>query len=290
MQVIGCQHLAASETSEHLEAFCTRGGTPCTTLRCAAILDGPLVAGKQQTLVCVLPSAEPAAQAGTAASPQATPPPVVRALAVCSSTAVCPPGRYLLYLWAAAPPVGADSDGSSAQQQAARVLQPVLAALADASELQRAAAPCGQQSAEPTVLPAAPGAKPRVLWAAFYSQSTSIRFAAHHSSGGGGGSQWPANVVPCPGPDASATFISAVEGAKQCYRLLFPPAGGANVDFPLDTRVQRQAEQQQGEPGDEQAAAASGLAEADSDDELVAALQAALQPAARPGIEPAALP
>ena len=75
-QIIRCQQLAAGEAAlgEWLAAFRPAAATRLT-LRCCAVLDGPPVPGKQQSIVAVLPAAGGSAGGGTDSSPA-----VVRAL------------------------------------------------------------------------------------------------------------------------------------------------------------------------------------------------------------------
>lgn len=320
-QIIRCQQLAAGEAALHEWLATFQPATASRlTLRCCAILDGPPVPGEQQSLVAVLPASEPAGGgdvAGTSrsgasgGSGSGGSPAVVRALALCGSTAVCPQGKYVLYLWAD----GGDCSGSgdSADPQgatAAAALWPALGALANASGLQGPAASTPPQppAAEPGSSEGEGGSgsgKPTVLWAAFYMQR-STHLLDEQAAAPPGSGRWPANVALCPGPDCSVTFVSAVEAAKACYWRLFPPVAGADAApeagaaaaeapgeaaataaggqqraapplFPLDPQARRP--QSAGEDGDVDgaAAAAAGAPDADSDDEALAALQAALR-------------
>lgn len=266
-----------------------------STHRCCAVLDGPLVPGEQHSMIAVLPAAV-AQAAGAGTSSPSGGGQVVRALALCSSTAVCPPGKHLLYLWADAGD-GSCSGGSSSNGQqagAAEALLPALAALADTSSLQAqggahsssvdAAAAAAAEQADHAQADSSRGSgngRPAVLWAAFYTQDSSQLVPAEQLAGGSGG-RWPSNVALCPGPDSSVTLASAVKAAKRCYWQLFPAGegrGGAAA-FPLDPRQPGE------EAGSEGAGAADGAAgaaaaadDAGSDDEALAALQAALQAA-----------
>jgi hypothetical protein len=303
LQTIRCRQLAATEAGLG-ELLAALGPTveEQRTLRCCAVLEGPPVAGEQQTLLAVLPppTATATAQAqqqqqqqqGVMASG------VVRALALCNSTAVCPPGRHLLYLWAAAGP----ESGGGGEHAAAQALLPVLAALADVDpgEVLRGGAgdtqaPAGESTdaqlaaggnvtdthrADGVAAGGAgtPTVRPAVLWASFYTQS-SRRLAA------GGGGRWPANVALCPGPDSTATFSSAVEAAQECYWRLYADKHSSRPPFPLVPKARRAAAAKEqgdaaaaGEPGAVAAAAGS-----DSDDEVVAALQ---QVMGRMGLQP----
>lgn len=83
-QVIRCQHLAAGEPflQEWLATF--RPETSASAVhRCAAVLDGPLVPGEQQSLLVMPPGALPGTHAVHA----------VRGLALSTSTKACPPDR-----------------------------------------------------------------------------------------------------------------------------------------------------------------------------------------------------
>lgn len=248
-------------------------------------------------MIAVLPAAV-AQAAGAGASSARTGTQVVRALALCSSTAVCPPGRHVLYLWTDACDASSSSSSSSGQQtSAADALLPALAALADTASLQAdssvpgshgdAAAAAAElaSSAEPSSSSGSGSGKPAVLWAALYTQDSPQLVPAEQLAGPSSG-RWPSNVVLCPGPDSTVTMASAVEAAKDCYWQLFPPgdrgAGTAGAAaFPLDPRQPRE------EAGAEDEGAADGTAgtaaaaddDAASDDEALAALQAALQAA-----------
>lgn len=294
-QVIRCSQLAAGEAAlgDFLATF--RPDTEDSlTHCCCAVLDGPLLPGEHQTLVAVPPGGD----AGMAA--------VVRGLALSHGTAVCPRGRHLLRLWTPALPPASSSSiiASSLEEQvqsaAAAALLPVLTQLADARGLQPRELPQQQQQGlgegevavgqqQPAPEAAAAGAaaetasadevqangpaKPAVLLAAFYT-ARSMRLAQPDTAAAS--RRWPANVALCPGPDASATYVSAIQAAKQCYWQLFPaePAaseaagasgrGGSSdqAQFPLDLRpLGRDSEAD---------------ADAASDDEALEALQATL--------------
>lgn len=308
-QIIRCQQVAANAAAlaEWLATFHPSTAAR-TTHRCCAVLDGSPVPGEQQSMVVVLP---PASGAG----------PPVRALAVGSSTAVCPPGKWLLYLWADAGPAGGAQQPDAGGSPAAAALLPALAALADvaglrgpaavgaAAEPEAAAAAAagtqgGQEAAgaagagETAAAAAAEGVGPAALWAAFYSH-TALQLEPPGELSSGGGGRWPPNVALCPGPDASTTFVSAVDAAKRCYWQLFPPAAAgpeeaaageeagtsgsgssAPPPFPLDPGQRRRPAAAGQEDGGGAAGAAAGTAaaeDADSDDEAVAALRAALR-------------
>lgn len=296
-QTIRCQRLAAnaSALAGWLEALRPATATS-STHRCCAVLDGPPVPGEQHSMAAVLLAAA-VPPSGLGASGTSCAGRVVRALTLCSSTAVCPPGKHLLYLWADA----SDGDSSSGGQHAGAdgVLLPALAALADTGTLQAqvsargspadAASAAAQQAehAEPDGSRAG-HEKPAVLWAAFYTQD-SPQLVPPEQLVGSSGSRWPTNVALCPGPDSSVTLASAVEAAKRCYWQLFPPgdcgtaAAGGAAAFPLDPQ-----QPGQGEAGSEDAGAADGTGgaaraasteDAGSDDEALVALQAALQAA-----------
>ena len=327
LQTIRCQQLAAGEAALHewLATFQPAAATRLT-LRCCAILDGPAVPGEQQSLVAVLPAGGQAAgghgsgmNGGDASDIGSGPPAVVRALALCGSTAVCPQGKHLVYLWADG---GGSSDSSSSSSSseeqrggaaAAAALLPALAALADTSGLQ---GPAGSTPATTDGEGGGSGNKPAVLWAAFYTQRSTLLLDSPAAAQPGGGGRWPANVALCPGPDSSLTFVSAVEAAKACYWRLFPPEGSAAAalegaaaaageggegtdpgaaepvqgrqqqaalpHFPLDPHARRP--QSAGEEGEANGAAGTAAeADADSDDEALAALQAALRQVAGDG-------
>ena len=298
-QAVRCRQLAANAAA--LEEWVATFHPPVaagSTHRCCAVLDRPLVPGEQHSMVVVLPT--------TAGS-------VVRALALGSSTAVCPPGKHLVYLWvdagsgdAGSSAAGSSSSSSTSGQPAAvEALLPALAALADTCALQpsssssnvdaAAGAAAGAAASEQDAgagLAGSGGAsssKPTALWAAFYTQDTrQLLLQPGRGEAGGGVGRWPANVTLCPGPDSSATFVSAVEAAKQCYWRLFPAAeaaegeaaaAAAEAAFPLDPGHPRA--EPEGDDDDDNAAAAGAAVpaagDADSDDEAVAALQAALR-------------
>ena len=322
IQTIRCQQLAAGEAALHewLATF-QPAATTRLTLRCCAILDGPPVPGEQQSLVAVLPADSQAAgghgsgmSGGDASGTVSGGPAVVRALALCGSTAVCPQGQHLVYLWADGG--GGSGSSSSSEEQsggatAAAALLPALAALADTSGLQ---GPAGSTPAMSVGEGGGSGNKPAVLWAAFYAQRSTHLLNSPAAAQPGGGGRWPANVALCPGPDSSLTFVSAVEAAKACYWRLFPPEGPAAAvapegaaaaagegagpgaaepaqgrqqqaalpPFPLDPQARRP--QSAGEEGEANGAAGTaGEADADSDDEALAALQAALRQVASGG-------
>lgn len=277
------------------------------THRCCAVLDGPLVSREQQTLVALLP---PMGQVA-GRSHQA----VVRALALSSSTAVCPPGTHLLYLWTQASRnsstvtggiISSSSNvgsigGSCQPQPAAHMLLPALAALADVTKLQplTSSSSCSskdsstaadgtaavERSVDVEALTAHAGSagssseasKPSVLWAGFYSQTSKHLALGGSSTSADIGSRCPANVTLCPGPDSTATFASAVEAARKCYWRLFPPEDSDAAVFPLDPQAPQQQQQSvQAEQGATRAGA-EPAEDVDSDDEVVAALQAAMQ-------------
>lgn len=292
--MIRCRHLAANEAAlvEWLPTFQPAAATHLTH-RCCAVLDRPPVTGEQQSMVAVLPEGA-AAAGGAAGSGSSGGGPVVRALALSSSTAVCPAGKHLLYLWVNAG-TNLSSASSSSQQAAAAALLSALAALADTRGLQRGGDP--GEGATDACEPAE--GKPAALWAAFYSQrSMQLLPRGGASSDGTASGRWPANVALCPGPDATASFVSAVEAGKACFWQLFPPdppaavaaagvesnegaaeaAAGAQAAaaaplFPLDPQARRQQDTSEAEG----AAAAEAGDDAGSDDEAVAALQAALR-------------
>lgn len=258
-------------------------------------------------MLVVLPGGQASGSGGSGAV-------VARALAVSSSTAVCPPGKFLLYLWADAGPAdlsaAAGSGAGSSQRSAAEALLPALAALADTAGLQGLANGGGASGADPasaaadsSTEAASSSSRPAALWAAFYTQtSTQLLPAGEQQPGdGSSGGRWPANVALCPGPDGSATCVSAVAAAKAAYWQLFPPseaaadaaqAGAGAGDagstdegtpaaapaapvFPLDPQRRRQQSEEEG--GMAAAAGDGAAADADSDDEALAALQAALR-------------
>ena len=71
---------------------------------------------------------------------------------------------------------------------------------------------------------AAQGVRPRALLAAFHTQ-TGSRIAHYTAS-------WPENTVLCPGPDHTASFLSAVQDAKACFaRWARSAAAGAAGKF-----------------------------------------------------------
>ena len=157
LQVIRCGQLAAGEAalSDFLSTFCPDAST-ATTHRCCAVLDAPLLPAEHQTLLVVPPSPGAAAQPASSSSSsgggggglgvgeqqsaadvsagrdssQGGPAAAVRGLLLSHSTAVCPRGRHLLYLWTQG---GCPGGG----QPAAEALLPVLGQLADASQLQQ---------------------------------------------------------------------------------------------------------------------------------------------------------
>ena len=323
LQVIRCSHLAANEAvlRQALPAFAA-AAAGAASLRCCAVLDGgPLVRGELQSLLVVLPAATPAdvSQPGGSDGDGG----VVRALALSSSTAVCPPGKSLLYLWAADNGGGSGTaDAASGTCRATEVLLPALAALTDTTGLRPmvpgdtsgdtvAEAAVGAASdvaadvaasGEPTDEGSSGSGRPTVAWAAFYTQASS----GCCSSGGSSAPPppplllLPPNVALCPGPDATATFASAVQVAKQCYARLYPPpprgpsgAAAAAAAFPLDPQQQQQqphaADDKEPEGaataagGQPPAGAGGGGGGYDSDEETVAALQAALRQATAGG-------
>ena len=305
MQTIRCQQLAGSEAAlrEWLDTF-QPATASCSTHRCCAVLDGPLVPGEQQTMFAVL---APAGSGGGGGA-------VVRALALSSSTAVCPPGKHLLYLWTGDAAVSGSSNSGSGdggesvessaapQADAASLLMPALAALADTSHLEAVIAGSGitrlgdeataARDGEAVAAEAAGiassssssgSSKPAVVWAAFYFQASRqllLQPGGQQPESTSSGGRWPANVALCPGPDGTATFTTAVQAAKQCYWQLFPPATGAAVSdavFPLDPQASQLQQQHEGE-GEGEGGGAVAAADPDSDEEAVAALQAALRP------------
>ncbi|KAL4446312.1 hypothetical protein ABPG77_003119 [Micractinium sp. CCAP 211/92] len=298
-QTIRCRQLAAdaSALADWLETFRPAMASR-STHRCCAVLDGPLVPGEQHSMIAVLPAAV-AQAAGAGASSASTGTQVVRALALCSSTAVCPPGRHVLYLWADAGDAINSSSSSSAGQRAsaADALLHALAVLADTTSLQADSSAPGSQgdaaaaaaelasSAEPSSSSGSGNGKPAVLWAAFYTQDSPQLVPAEQLAGPSSG-RWPSNVALCPGPDSTVTMASAVEAAKDCYWQLFPPgdrgAGTAGAAaFPLDPRQPRDEAGAEDKGAEDGMAGAAAAAEDDagSDDEALAALQAALQAA-----------
>lgn len=284
-QVLRCGALAGGAVAL-AELLATFAPDVCTTvtLRCVAVLDAPLLPDEQQTMLVVPPMA-----AGGAA---------VRGLMLGASTAVCPRGRHLLYLWMAGGSAGGGVSGGGGECAAAAVLLPVLAQLADASQLRRqqeqreaAGAPSlaqreQQQAGAPPAAAcgggggggggaglgeAAAAPRPRVLWAAFFSQEAT---ALQDPAAAAAARRWPCNVALCPGPSASATFASAVEAAKAVYWQLFP--GGNTAEEGAGEEGQGREQRQRRHFPLDPALPAVDEEDAASDDEALAALQAAL--------------
>ena len=199
--------------------------------RCVVVLDAPVVPGAQQALV-VVPGTGPGARA-------------VWALQLGHSTAVSPPGRWLLHLWTA-------ETGSSDAKEA---LLLALESLADCAGLEEGAVEV-PADATPTTSPSGEeDTSPKALLAAFFSLKTVKMTSGVETPGA-----WPRNVVLCPGPSGAVALAGAVADAKACYWALFPeeePA--ADAQFPLDPAPRPDSD-----------------GEAASDDEAVQALQSAL--------------
>ncbi|GAB4822847.1 hypothetical protein N2152v2_009893 [Parachlorella kessleri] len=141
-------------------------------------------------------------------------------------------------------PAGAGADSSDALAACPATHAGIAGDTSELTRAEQAAAPPASEGASPAVPERQAG--PKAVMAAFYMQHrTAIRRYTD---------AWPHNTVLCPGPDHTATFLSAVEDAKACFTRLYPEV----QPFPLEQP-----------PG-------KALLDDDSDEEAVGVLEAVL--------------